>query len=64
MDKFLIASNYAGIAFGNAGVGAVHALSYPLGGKYHVPHGEANYQFLMAVLNFYKKTMVMEKLAN
>ena len=55
MDKFLIASNYAGIAFGNAGVGAVHALSYPLGGKYHVPHGEANYQFLMAVLNFYKK---------
>ena len=55
MDKFLIASNYAGIAFGNAGVGAVHALSYPLGGKYHVPHGEANYQFLIAVLNFYKK---------
>ena len=55
MDKFLIASNYAGIAFGNAGVGAVHALSYPLGGKYHVPHGEANYQFLMAVLNFYRE---------
>ena len=55
IDKFLIASNYAGIAFGNAGVGAVHALSYPLGGKYHVPHGEANYQFLMAVLNFYRE---------
>lgn len=55
MEKFLIASNYAGIAFGNTGVGAVHALSYPLGGKYHVPHGEANYEFLISVLNFYNK---------
>ncbi|HHD2753367.1 TPA: 4-hydroxybutyrate dehydrogenase [Clostridium perfringens] len=62
MDKFLIASNYAGIAFGNAGVGAVHALSYPLGGKYHVPHGEANYEFLMAVLNFYKKNNAKGKI--
>lgn len=53
INDFLIASNYAGIAFANAGVGAVHALSYPLGGKYHVPHGEANYQFFIRVLNFY-----------
>ena len=29
---FLLASNYAGIAFGNAGCAAVHATSYPLGG--------------------------------
>ncbi|MGG5460636.1 4-hydroxybutyrate dehydrogenase [Clostridium sp. B9] len=55
IKDFLIASNYAGIAFGNAGVGAVHALSYPLGGKYHVPHGEANYEFLMSVLNYYNE---------
>lgn len=53
INDFVIASNYAGIAFGNTGVGAVHALSYPLGGKYHVPHGEANYQFLTAVLRAY-----------
>ena len=53
IEDFLIASNYAGIAFGNAGVGAVHALSYPLGGKYHVPHGEANYQFFIAVFKLY-----------
>ena len=53
--KLLIASNFAGIAFGNAGVGAVHALSYPLGGKYHVPHGEANYQFLTEVFKLYNK---------
>jgi len=32
----------AGIALGNAGVGAVHALAYPLGGKYHIEHGVAN----------------------
>lgn len=55
IEDFLIASNYAGIAFGNAGVGAVHALSYPLGGKYHVPHGEANYQFFIEVFKFYKE---------
>lgn len=53
IEEFLIASNYAGIAFGNAGVGAVHALSYPLGGKYHVPHGEANYEFFIEVFKFY-----------
>jgi len=32
----------AGIAFGNASVGAVHALAYPLGSRFHVPHGVAN----------------------
>ncbi|MGL5257248.1 MAG: 4-hydroxybutyrate dehydrogenase [Proteocatella sp.] len=55
IEDFLIASNYAGIAFGNASVGAVHALSYPLGGKYHVAHGEANYQFLIEVFKFYEE---------
>jgi alcohol dehydrogenase class IV len=32
----------AGIAFGNSGVTAVHALAYPLGMRFHVPHGVAN----------------------
>lgn len=54
-EDMLMASNYAGIAFGNTGVGAVHALSYPLGGNYHVPHGESNYQFFTAVFNLYNK---------
>ncbi|KAB3530479.1 4-hydroxybutyrate dehydrogenase [Alkaliphilus pronyensis] len=53
LEDMLIASNYAGIAFGNTGVGAVHALSYPLGGKYHVPHGEANYQLFTEVFKTY-----------
>ncbi|AGK98775.1 4-hydroxybutyrate dehydrogenase [Clostridium pasteurianum] len=55
MNNFAIASNYAGIAFSNTGVGAVHAISYPLSGKYHVAHGEANYQFLTEVLRTYYK---------
>ncbi|MEG1310607.1 MAG: 4-hydroxybutyrate dehydrogenase [Romboutsia sp.] len=53
LDDFLTASNLAGIAFGNAGNGAVHAMSYPLSGRYHVPHGEANYQFFVAVFKEY-----------
>lgn len=55
IEEFLIASNYAGIAFGNTGVGAVHAMSYPLGGNYHVPHGEANYQMFTEVFKTYAK---------
>lgn len=54
MGEMIMASNFAGIAFGNAGVGAVHALSYPLGGTYHVPHGEANYQFFTEVFKMYQ----------
>lgn len=55
LDDFLIASNLAGIAFGNAGNGAVHALSSPLSGTYHVSHGEANYQFFTSVFKVYNK---------
>ncbi|MCD7896616.1 MAG: 4-hydroxybutyrate dehydrogenase [Planctomycetaceae bacterium] len=55
LGDFLIASNYAGIAFGNAGCAAVHAMSYPLGGTYHVPHGEANYAIFTEVFKTYQK---------
>jgi len=55
IDEFLTASNFAGVAFGNTGVGAVHALSYPLGGTYHVPHGEANYQIFTEVFKVYDR---------
>lgn len=53
LDQFLTASNYAGIAFGNAGCGAVHAMSYPLGATYHVAHGEANYAMFTGVMKNY-----------
>ena len=56
IGQVLTASTFAGIAFGNTGVGAVHAMSYPLGGKYHVAHGEANYAFLDVVLRKYEES--------
>lgn len=55
LDSFLIASNMAGVSFGNAGTGAVHAMSYPLSGVYHVTHGEANYQFFTEVFKEYSR---------
>lgn len=53
LGDFLTASNYAGIAFGNAGCAAVHALSYPLGATYHVAHGESNYAMFTGVMKKY-----------
>lgn len=51
--NFLMASTYAGISFGNAGTGAVHAMSYPFSGTFHVAHGEANYVLFLAVFKRY-----------
>ncbi|MBR1810625.1 MAG: iron-containing alcohol dehydrogenase [Clostridia bacterium] len=61
--QFLSAATRAGIGFGNAGCGTIHAMSFAFGGKYHVPHGEACYQFLMPVLHFYKENSSGGKLA-
>lgn len=61
-EEFLTASNYAGIAFGNAGCGAVHAMSYPLGGTYHIPHGEANMLMFMEVFRKYREKKPVGKL--
>ncbi len=55
LKDFALASNYGGIAFGTAGCGAVHAISYALGGSFHVPHGESNYEFLTETLKMYSK---------
>lgn len=52
-EAFLQASNLAGIAFGNAGCGPVHAMSYPLGATFHVPHGFSNYTLFTEVLRSY-----------
>ena len=62
VDDFLLASTNAGIAFGNAGCAAVHALSYPLGGAYFIPHGEANQIMFMAVLKAYKEIKPVGKI--
>ncbi|QHI73254.1 4-hydroxybutyrate dehydrogenase [Aminipila terrae] len=63
LKDFLLASNYAGIAFGNAGCAAVHALSYSIGGTFHVPHGEANYQFFTEVFKMYMRKAPEGKIA-
>ena len=54
-SDLLLASNIAGIGFGYAGTGAVHGMSYPLGGAYHVAHGESNYQLFTAIFKVYNK---------
>ncbi len=50
--NMLEGSLLAGQAFANAGVTAVHAFAYPLGGEFHVAHGVANSVMLCAVLRF------------
>ena len=47
-----IGSFYAGVSLANAGVTAVHALAYPLGGQFNVPHGIANGLLLPYVMEF------------
>ncbi len=51
-SDMLLGSMLAGMAFANAPVAAVHALAYPLGGHFHVPHGLSNALVLPHVLEF------------
>lgn len=48
----LLGAMLAGQAFANSPVAAVHALAYPLGGHYHIPHGLSNALVLPEVLRF------------
>ncbi|OJY34669.1 MAG: alcohol dehydrogenase [Rhizobiales bacterium 65-9] len=50
--KMLLGSLLAGQAFANSPVAAVHALAYPIGGHFHVPHGLSNALVLPHVLAF------------
>lgn len=50
--NMLLGSMLAGMAFANAPVAAVHALAYPLGGHFHVPHGLSNALVLPNVMEF------------
>ncbi|AZC21119.1 iron-containing alcohol dehydrogenase [Pseudomonas sp. CMR5c] len=52
------ASLMAGMAFGNAGVGAVHALAYPLGGRFNIAHGVSNALLLPYVMAWNKLACV------
>jgi len=48
----LLGSLYAGMAFSNSPCAAVHALAYPIGSHFHVPHGLSNSLMLPHVLRF------------
>ena len=48
--QMLLGAHLAGVAFANAPVAGVHALAYPLGGHFHVPHGLSNALMLGHVL--------------
>ncbi|MFD2831180.1 iron-containing alcohol dehydrogenase [Corticicoccus populi] len=61
-EDMSMGSLMAGISLANAGVGAVHALAYPLGGQFHIPHGVANALLLPYVME-YNKLSNLEKFA-
>ncbi len=57
-----IAAYYGGLAITASGTTAVHALSYPLGGKYHIAHGVSNAMLLVPVMRF-NEPVCQQKLA-
>jgi alcohol dehydrogenase len=61
-EKMLVGSMYGGMALTSAGTAAVHALAYPLGGKYKIPHGVANSMLLPHVMK-YNMDSIIERLA-
>lgn len=61
-NQMQIAAFYAGVAITCSGTTAVHALSYPLGGKYHIAHGVSNAILLVPVMKF-NEPAIRSKLA-
>ena len=51
-ENMLLGACLAGMAFANSPVAAVHALAYPIGARFHVPHGVSNALVLGAVMRF------------
>lgn len=47
----LLASYFAGMCIASSGTAAVHAMAYPLGGKYRIPHGISNAMLLAEVMD-------------
>jgi alcohol dehydrogenase, class IV len=53
-QEMLLGAYYGGVAITGSGTTAVHALSYPLGGKYHIAHGVSNAILFAHVMEFNK----------
>jgi alcohol dehydrogenase class IV len=47
-----LAATLAGMAFGSGGLGAAHALAYPIGTEYHLPHGRSNAIMLPHIMKY------------
>lgn len=61
-SSMMLGAYYGGVAITASGTTAVHALSYPLGGKYHIPHGVSN-AILFAHVMEYNLEACKEQLA-
>lgn len=55
-SNMMLGAFYGGIAITGSGTTAVHALSYPLGGKYHIPHGVSNAILFAHVMRMNKES--------
>lgn len=65
-DQMALGQYMAGLSFGSAGLGLVHAMAHQLGAVYHLPHGLCNAVLLPPVLRYYcaQKPGLVGKLAN
>ena len=61
-SKAMLGAYYGGVCIAASGTNAVHALSYPLGGIYRIPHGVANAVLLVPVMK-YQKDLITARLA-
>ena len=52
----LLAACYGGICIASSSTTAIHALSYPLGGRYHIPHGLSNAILMPLVMDINKNS--------
>jgi len=60
--NMILGSFYGGMCIASSGTTAVHALSYPLGGRYKIPHGVSNAMLLAHVMEF-NKDLIVDKLS-
>lgn len=60
-NRMQMAAYYGGLAITASGTTAVHALSYPLGGRYHIAHGVSNAILLAPVMRFNSAEPAVQK---
>ncbi len=58
----LLGAYFGGVCIASSGTNAIHALSYPLGGTFRIPHGLANAILLVPVME-YQRTRIAQRLA-